>query len=90
MKNWNKLLDRSIIVNRTVHLDGITDIESELYDAILTSPPGISFDDLKDKYCDNKYTNEQIIKAFQSLERKKYLNYDDRFNTIDLYLKAYL
>lgn len=49
MKNWNKLLDRSIIVNRTVHLDGITDIESELYDAILTSPPGISFDDLKDK-----------------------------------------
>jgi len=90
MKNWNKLLNRSIIVNRIVHLDGITDIESELYDAILISPPDVSFDELKDKYCDNKYTNEQIIEAFKSLERKKYLKYDDRFNSIDLYLKAYL
>ena len=88
MENSNKLPKGNISVDKLFHLNGVTDIESELFDAILTSSPSLSFKELCKKYLSKKYTEAQISRAFQSLENKNFLSYDRKFNIIELHLQS--
>ena len=90
MENSNKLPKGKISVDKLFHLNGVSDIESELFDAILTSSPNLSFGKLSKKYLSKKYTEAQISIAFQSLENKNFLSYDSKFNIIELHLQSVL
>ena len=88
MENPNKLPEGTVSVDKLFQLNGVTDLESELFDAILTLAPVFSFKDLILNYISKDYSQEQILTAFQSLEDKHFLSYDRQFNTIKLHLKS--
>ena len=88
MENSNKLPKGKISVDKLFYLHGVTDLESELFDAILTLAPTFSFKELTWNYLSEKYTEEQIISAFHSLEDKNFLSYDRQFNFIELHLQT--
>jgi hypothetical protein len=88
MDNSNKLPEGQISVDKLFHLHGVSDLESELFDAILTLAPIFSFKELQMNYISKNYTQEQILKAFQSLEDKNFLSYDRQFNSIKLHLQS--
>lgn len=90
MENYNELPKGNISVDKLFHLPGVNDIESELFDAILTASPNFSFNDLREHSLTAKYTPEQILNAFKSLEKKKFLSYNDKFNIIELHLQSIL
>ncbi len=90
MENANELPKGNISVDKLFHLPGVNDIESELFDAILTASPSFSFNDLSENSLTAKYTHEQIFNAFKSLENKKFLSYNDKFNIIELHLQSIL
>ena len=73
MENSNKLPKGKISVDKLFYLKGVTDLESELFDAILTLAPTFSFKELTRNYLSKQYTEEQIYSAFQSLENKNFL-----------------
>ena len=83
------LLPKGIVsVDKLFHLHDVTDLESELYDAILSSPSIFSFKDFFKNYFMRKYNQEQIFEAFQSLINKKFLSYDSQFKVIKLHLQS--
>ena len=83
------LLPKGIVsVDKLFHLHDVTDLESELYDAILSSPSIFSFKDFFKNYVIRKYNQEQIFEAFQSLINKKLLSYDSQFKIIKLHLQS--
>ena len=88
MGNSVRLPKGNISVDKLFHLHGVTDAESELFDAILTASPSFSFKDLSKHYLTKKYTQEQISEAFRSLENKKFLTYNSKFNIIELHLQS--
>jgi len=88
MENSNKLPKGNISVDKLFHLGGVTDIESELFDAILTSSSFFSFREISKNFLSKKYTRAQIFNAFQSLENKNFLSYDSKFNIIELHLQS--
>ncbi len=88
MENSNNLLEGTISVDKLFQLPDVTDLESELFDAILTLAPIFSFKELVRNYISKEYTLEQILNAFHSLESKNFLTYDRQFNTIQLHLKS--
>ncbi len=88
MENLNKLPLEPVSVDKLFHLHDVTDLESELYDAILTAPSIFSFKDFCKRYIIRKYTQDQICKALQSLIDKKFLSYDSQFRIIKLHLQS--
>ena len=76
MENSNNLLEGTISVDKLFQLPDVTDLESELFDAILTLAPIFSFKELVRNYISKEYTLEQILNAFHSLESKNFLTYD--------------
>ena len=88
MENSNTLPTGNISVNKLFHLHGVTDIESELFDAILSSSSFISFQEISKNFLSKKYTRLQIFNAFQSLESKNFLSYDREFRIIELHLQS--
>ena len=84
------LLPKGIVsVDKLFHLHDVTDLESELYDAILSSPSIFSFKDFCKNYVIRKYNQEQIYEALQSLINKKLLSYDSQFKVIKLHLQSF-
>ena len=88
MENTDNLPIGTISVDKLFQLHGVTDLESELFDAILTLAPVFSFSELRKNYISKEYSQEQILNAFQSLENKNFLSYDRQFNTIKLHLQS--
>ncbi len=88
MENSDTLPQGTVSVDKLFQLHGVTDLESELFDAILTLAPIFSFNELLMNYLSKQYSQEQILKAFQSLENKNFLSYDRQFNTIKLNLQS--
>ena len=83
------LLPKGIVsVDKLFHLQDVTDLESELYDEILSAPSIFSFDAFFKNYVMRKYNQEQIFEAFQSLINKKFLSYDSQFKIIKLHLQS--
>ena len=89
MGNLNSLPQGTVSVDKLFHLQDVTDLESELYDAILTSPSIFSFKDFCKSSVIRKYNQEQIYEALQSLINKKLLSYDSQFKVIKLHLQSY-
>ena len=84
-----KLLPQDIVsVDKLFHLHDVTDLESELFDAILTSSSIFSFKDFCKSYFIRKYNQEQIYEALQALINKKFLSYDSQFKIIKLHLQS--
>ena len=88
MENSNPLLQGTVSVDKLFHLNDVTDLESELFDAILSSPSIFSFKDFCKRYVIRKYTQDQISAALQSLIKKKFLTYDSQFRIIKLHLQS--
>ena len=88
MENLILLPNGIVSVDKLFHLHDVTDLESELYDSILSSPSIFSFNDFFKNYVMRKYNQEQIFEAFQSLINKKFLSYDSRFKIIKLHLQS--
>ena len=88
MENLILLPNGIVSVDKLFHLHDVTDLESELYDAILSSPSIFSFKDFFKNYFMRKYNQEQIFEAFQSLINKKFLSYDSQFKIIKLHLQS--
>ena len=88
MENLNSLPQGTVSVDKLFHLHDVTDLESELFDAILSSPSIFSFKDFCKRYIIRKYTQDQICKALQSLQNKKFLSYDSQFRIIKLHLQS--
>ena len=88
MENSNSLPQGPVSVDKLFHLHDVTDLESELFDAILSSPSIFSFKDFCNRYVIRKYTQEQISKALQSLQNKRLLSYDSQFRVIKLHLQS--
>ena len=88
MENLILLPNDLVSVDKLFHLHDVTDLESELYDSILSSPSIFSFNDFLMNYVIRKYNQEQIIEAFQSLVNKKFLSYDSQFKIIKLHLQS--
>ena len=88
MENLNSLPQDTVSVDKLFHLQDVTDLESELYDAILTSPSIFSFKDFCKSSVIRKYNQEQIYEALQSLINKKLLSYDSQFKVIKLHLQS--
>ena len=87
MENLNKLPQSTVSADKLFHLHDNTDLESELFDAILSAESIFSFKD----YCksvNKKYTQEQISKALQSLQNKKFRTNENQFNTIKLHFQS--
>ena len=89
MENLNSLPHDTVSVDKLFHLNDVTDLESELYDAILTSPSVFSFKDFCKSNFTRKYNQEQIYEALQSLINKKLLSYNSQFNIIKLHLQSF-
>ena len=88
MENLNSLPQGTVSVDKLFHLHDVTDLESELYDSILSSPSIFSFKDFFKSYVKRKYTEEQIFKALESLINKKLLSYDSQFRNIKLHIQS--
>jgi hypothetical protein len=88
MENSNSITQGTVSVDKLSHLHDVTDLESELFDAILSSPSIFSFKDFCKKYIIRKYTHEQISKALHSLLNKKFLSYDNQFPIIKFHLQS--
>jgi hypothetical protein len=88
MENLNSLLQDNVSVDKLFHLHDVTDLESELFDAILTSPTIFSFKDFCKSHIMRKYDQKQIFEALQSLINKKLLSYDSQFRIIKLHLQS--
>jgi len=88
MENLNSLPQDTVSVDKLFHLHDVTDLESEFFDAILTSPSIFSFKDFCKSYVLRKYNQEQIYEALQSLINKKFLSYDSQFKIIKLHLQS--
>lgn len=83
------LLPKGVVsVDKLFYLHDVTDLESELYDEILSAPSIFSFDDFFKNYIMRKYNQEQVFEAFQSLINKKFLSYDSQFKIIKLHLQS--
>jgi hypothetical protein len=88
MENLNSLPQGPVSVDKLFHLHDVSDLESELFDAILSAPSIFSFKDFCKKYIMRNYTQEQIAKALQSLQNKRLLSYDSQFRLIKLHLQS--
>jgi|GEM_PF-954594 len=88
MENLNSLPPDTVSVDKLFHLHDVTDLESELFDAILTSPSIFSFKDFCKSCVLRKYNQEQIYEALQSLINKKLLSYDSQFKIIKLHIQS--
>jgi len=88
MENLNSLPQGTFSVDKLFHLHDVTDLESELYDAILSSTTIFSFNEFFKNCGIRKYNQEQIFEAFQSLIDKKFISYDSQFKIIKLHLQS--
>lgn len=88
MENLNSVPPDTVSVDKLFHLHDVTDLESELFDAILSSPSISSFKDFCKNYFIRKYKQEQVYEALQSLINKKLLSYDSQFKVIKLQLQS--
>ncbi len=88
MENLNSLPKGTVSVDKLFHLHDVTDLESELFDAILSSPSNFSFKEFCKSYVKRKYTEDQICKALQALINKKLLSYDSQFRNIKLHIQS--
>jgi len=85
------LLPHGIVsVDKLFHLNDVTDLESELFDDILSSSSIFNFKEFCENYFIKKYNKEEICEAFQSLINKKFLSYDSQFRIIKLNLQSVL
>jgi len=87
MDNLNSPPKGTVSVDKLFHLHDITDLESELFDAILSSSIFL-FTDFCKSYVKRKYTEEQICNALQTLINKKFLSYDSQFRNIKLHIQS--
>ena len=88
MENSNSLPQDNVSDDKLFHSNDVTDLESVLFEAILSSPSIFSFKDFCRRYVISKYTNEQISKALQSLQNKKFLSRDSQFSIIKFHLQS--
>ena len=88
MENSNSLPQDSVSGVKLSHLNDVTDIESVLFDAILSSQSIFSFKDFCNRYVIRKYTSEQISSALQSLLNRKFPSIDNQFSIIKFHLQS--
>jgi len=88
MGNSISSLQEIAYANKTFNIHDVTGLESELFDAILTSRTIFSFKDFCKKQVIRNYTQEEISKALQSLQNKIFLSHDSKFNIIKLHLQS--